>query len=485
MTGFVPDLAAAVPAPADLGRVHLIAIGGAGMSAVARLLLAAGLTVSGSDAKDSPTLSALAAAGARVFVGHSADRLDGVDTVVVSSAIRTDNPELVAARERGLRILHRSQALASLGSGRHVVAVAGANGKSTTTSMIVAALVAAGRDPSFASGAEIPQLGTNAAIGTGPDLVVEADESDGSFVVYAPDVAIVTNVQADHLDYYGDLAGVERAYRRFVDSAPDGGLLVVCADDRGSRELGEYARGTSRRVRTYGAREDADVRLTSADPTDVGGRAELSVGARRHELVLQVPGRHNLENAAGAFTVLTEACGLTPEAALGGLASFSGAARRFESHGEPFGVRVIDDYAHNAPKVTAAVRTGREMADRRGGRLLVIFQPHLYSRTRDFAQEFAAALEPADEIVLLAVYPAREDPIEGVSSNLISDRMSERGPGRSVVVEPDFEAAVQHVAAVARPGDVVMTIGAGDVTSLAPRLADALAHRAGEAGEAS
>ncbi|MGA8047125.1 MAG: UDP-N-acetylmuramate--L-alanine ligase [Dermatophilaceae bacterium] len=478
MTAFVPDLSAPVPEPAELGRVHLIAIGGAGMSAVARLLLASELIVSGSDAKESATLGELEAAGARVWVGHSAEHLDGVDTVVVSSAIRSDNPELAVARERGLRILHRSQALAALGRRRRVIAVAGANGKSTTTSMVVVALSAAGRGPSFASGADIPQLGTNAAIGPGPELVVEADESDGSFVVYHPDIAIVTNVQPDHLDFYRDFAGVERAYRRFVDSMAPDGLLVVCADDQGSHELGEYARGTSRRVRTYGRHEDADIRLSGARATEVGGRAELEVGTRRHELVLQVPGRHNLENAAAAFVVLTEGCGLTAEQALGGLASFSGAARRFESHGEHSGVRVIDDYAHNAPKVTAAVRTGLEMARRREGRLIVVFQPHLYSRTRDFADEFADALTPADEVVLLEVYAAREDPIEGVSSALIVDRLSSRGQARPAVVEPGFEAAVEHVLAVARPGDVVMTIGAGDVTTLAPRIADGLDHRA-------
>jgi UDP-N-acetylmuramate--alanine ligase len=477
MTGFAPDLSQPVPSPADLGRVHFIAIGGAGMSAVARLLMGAGLAVSGSDARESATLRALETAGARVWVGHSAEHLDDADTVVVSSAIRSDNPELVAARERGLRVLHRSQALAALGSQRRVVAVAGANGKSTTTSMIVVGLIAAGREPAFASGADIPQLGTNAALGRGRDLVVEADESDGSFVVYRPDVAVVTNVQPDHLDFYGDLAGVERAYRRFVDSVAAGGLLVVCADDRGARELAEYARRTSRPVRTYGAAEDADFRLLGAEPTEVGGRAGLLVEGRRHDLVLQVPGEHNLENAAAAFAVLTEGCGLSAEEALSGLADFAGASRRFESHGEHAGVRVIDDYAHNAPKVTAAVRTGKEMARRRSGRLIVVFQPHLYSRTRDFAAEFAIALAPADDVVLLDVYAAREDPIEGVSSAMIADLMAGRDDVRPAVTASGFDAAVEHVVAVAEPGDVVMTIGAGDVTVLAPRVAEALSRR--------
>jgi UDP-N-acetylmuramate--alanine ligase len=477
VSGFVPDLSQPVPGLTDLGRVHFIAIGGAGMSAVARLLLSAGLQVSGSDARESGVLRALESAGARVWVGHDAEHLDGVDTVVVSSAIRSENPELVTARERGLRILHRSQALAALGPGRSVVAVAGANGKSTTTSMIVVGLSSARRDPAFASGADIPQLGTNAALGKGDALVVEADESDGSFVVYGPQVAVVTNVQPDHLDFYGDLAGVERAYRRFVDSMADDGLLVACADDRGARELAEYARGASRRVLTYGVAEDADLRIAGPAPTESGGRADLLVDGRRHELVLQVPGRHNLENAAAAFLTLTEGCGLAAQEALTGLASFAGAARRFESHGEHGAVRVIDDYAHNAPKVAAAVRTGREMARRRAGRLIVVFQPHLYSRTRDFAREFATALEPADDVLLLDVYAAREDPIEGVSSALITDLMTGRAEARPVGLAPGFDEAVDHVVSVAQDGDVVMTIGAGDVTALAPRIAAALSRR--------
>ncbi|MCA1782974.1 MAG: UDP-N-acetylmuramate--L-alanine ligase [Intrasporangiaceae bacterium] len=461
----------------DLGRVHFIAIGGAGMSAVARLMLAAGVPVTGSDARDSGLLRSLAAAGAVVHVGHAAEHVTGVDTVVVSSAIREDNPELLAARRLGLRVLHRSQGLAALGAGRRVLAVAGANGKTTTTSMVVVALSGAGAAPTFASGAEIPQEGTNATLGSGPDFVVEADESDGSFVVYRPDTAIVTNVQPDHLDFYGDLPGVEAGYRRFVDSMAIGGLLVACADDPGAFDLAEYARGTGRRVLTYGVSTGADIRLLDPTPTEEGGRAGLAVAGHRHDLVLQVPGRHNLENAAGAYGALTAGCGLGPQTALDGLATFTGAARRFESHGDHDGVRVIDDYAHNAPKVTAAVRTGAEMARRRGGRLVVVFQPHLYTRTRDFAEGFAAGLAPADEIVLLDIYGAREDPVAGITSDLIAGPLRSAPGERTVSRAASFEAAVRAVTAVVRPGDVVMTIGAGDVTILAPRIAAALATR--------
>ena len=476
------DLAAPVPRASDLGRVHFIAIGGAGMSAVARLMLAAGVPVSGSDAKDSAALRALEDAGAVVHVGHHAAQVEGASTVVVSSAIREDNVELAAARAAGARVLHRSQGLTALTADRTVLAVAGANGKSTTTSMLVVALSEAGADPAFASGADIPLLGTNARLGEGPAFVVEADESDGSFVVYHPDVAVVTNVQPDHLDFYGDFAGVEDAYRRFVDSMPQSGLLVACADDAGADRLARYARETGRRVLTYGERPDADIRITDPVATETGGQCRLVVGERSLDLTLQVPGRHNLENAAGAFSALTAGMGLSPESALAGLAAFTGAARRFESHGDHRGVRVIDDYAHNAPKVRAAVRTGAEVAARRGGRLIVVFQPHLFSRTRDFAEGFAEGLAAADEIVLLDIYGAREEPIEGVTSDLIADLVRGR-PGSGRVHRPDsFDAAADLVLEMAQPDDIVMTVGAGDVTALAPVIAAALSAPDGEAG---
>lgn len=468
------DLSEPVPAAADLGRVHFIAIGGAGMSGVARLMLAAGVPVSGSDAKDSLTLRQLEDAGARVRVGHDPEQVAAVETVVVSSAIREDNVELAAARGRGLRVLHRSQGLAALTRGRQVVAVAGANGKSTTTSMLVVALTEAGADPAFASGAEIPALGTNASLGEGQSFVVEADESDGTFVVYRPDVAVVTNVQPDHLDFYGDFDGVQAAYRRFVDSMPADGLLVACADDAGAHALAEYARASGRRVLTYGTDPGSDIRILDCAPTETGGRARLSVDGAEHDLVLEVPGQHNLENAAGAFGALTRGCGLDERTALAGLAAFTGAARRFESHGDPSGVRVIDDYAHNAPKVRAAVRTGAEVAARRGGRLVVIFQPHLYSRTRDFAPGFAQGLAVADEVILLDIYGAREDPVEGVSSELIAEPLRAAIGDAAVHRPADFDAAVDTALRLVHSGDVLMTVGAGDVTVLAARIAESL-----------
>ena len=477
------DVDAPVPSAAALGRVHVLAVGGAGMSAVARLLLDAGLTVSGSDAKDGPVLEELRTRGATIDVGHAAEHVEGVDTVVVSSAIRDDNPELVAARAAGVRVLHRSQGLAATMGEQRRVAVAGANGKTTTSSMLTSALLHLGARPSFALGGELAEQGTNAALGDGPDFVAEADESDGSFLVYHPDVAVITNVQPDHLDFYGDYATVQEAYAEFARTVRPGGLVVTCADDEGSARLaarlragegGEVApAGTSRvRVVTYGFGEDADVRLGEPVLEGHGGRATLTVDGATHELRVRVPGRHNLLNAAAAFAAATLGCGHDADAVLAGLAAFGGTRRRFEVRGEVDGVTVVDDYAHNPGKVTAVVATASEIA--RPGRLLVIFQPHLYSRTSDFAQEFAAGLAPADDITLLEIYGAREDPVPGVTSEIVAAPL--RAAGRAVQVLAPQEA-VAHVVAEARPGDLVMTVGAGDVTALTGQIVTGLTRR--------
>ena len=463
-----------------LGRVHLIAIGGAGMSAVARLMLARGLPVSGSDAADTTVLESLRGSGARVHLGHDAAHVADVDTVVVSSAVRDDNVELAAARAANLRVLHRSQALASLMGGQRRVAVAGANGKTTTTSMLVVGLVAAGADPSFASGGEIAQLGTNAALGGGPAFVVEADESDGSFLAYHPDVAVVTNVQPDHLDHYGTLENVEAAYAAFVDSVPDGGLLVACHDDDGSRRLAENTRAAGRRVRTYGHAAGADLRVGEVRSEDLGTRSVFVHEGVERVLELAVPGDHNVMDAAAAYLAAVAGLGADPDAVLAGLAGFGGARRRFEVRGEVDGVTVVDDYAHNPAKVAAVVGTASDIVRRAGrGALRVVFQPHLYSRTRDFAAEFAAALAPADQVVLLDVYGAREQPMDGVGSQLIADPLRELPGQRSVLLAPARSDAVTALVDAAGPGDLVLTVGAGDVTALAPLVVEALRARSG------
>lgn len=476
------DVDAPVPPAAELGRVHVLAVGGAGMSAVARLLLDAGLTVSGSDAKDSAVLGELRSRGATIHVGHSPEHVSGADTVVVSSAIRDDNPELAAAREHGLRVLHRSQSLASVMGQQRRVAVAGANGKTTTSSMLTAALLHLGADPSFALGGELAAQGTNAALGGGPDFVAEADESDGSFLVYHPDVAVVTNVQPDHLDFYGDYATVEAAYGEFARTVRPGGLVVACADDPGSARLAAALREDggdegARRVVTYGFADDADVRLTEAELEGHGARATVTLDGTSHALTLRVPGRHNLLNAAAALAAATLGCGHDADAVLAGLADFGGTRRRFEVRGEVDGVTVVDDYAHNPGKVRAVVATAAEIA--RPGRLHVIFQPHLYSRTADFATDFAEGLAPADDVILLDIYGAREDPVPGVTSEIVAAPL--RAAGRPVAVLTKGDA-VERVVASARTGDLVMTVGAGDVTVLAGLVVDGLRRRSSDKG---
>lgn len=476
------DFSAPVPHLAELGPVHLIAIGGAGMSGVARLLLEHGLTVSGSDARPSRAVAELSALGARVSLGHDPANLGDAATVVVSSAIREDNVELVAARAAGLRVLHRAQALAACLDGARPVAVAGANGKTTTTSMVTVALRAAGADPSFASGGVLPGLDTNAHRGGGDVFVVEADESDGSFLTYHPEVAVVTNVQPDHLDFYGTFAQVQRAYADFAASRRPGGVLVACHDDPGSRALADTVAAAGGQVVTYGFAAGADVRLDAATEAvavgaGFGAHATLHVrdgGPRR--LVVATPGRHNLLNAAAAYAVCVPVLGEPADAVLEGLATFSGARRRFEVAGRVDGITVVDDYAHNPGKVTALMRTAVALVGAEHVR--VVFQPHLYSRTRDFAAGFGAALALAGDVTVLEIYGAREDPVAGVTSELVAAEVRRANPGARVEVGPDLATLPAALADRSRPGDLLLTVGAGDVTALAPRLVAALAGRA-------
>ncbi len=453
---------ASVPSQESLGRVHFIGIGGVGMSAVARIMVARGVHVSGSDAKDLPVMADLASAGARISVGYSAGNLGDAQTVVAGSAIRSDNPELVAAREAGLPVLHRSEALAATMGGDLVVTVAGTHGKSTTTSMIAVLLQGTGLDPSYAIGANVPALGVNAAHGTSAVFVAEADESDGSFLNYRPRVAVVTNVEPDHLDHYGTAEAVYESFDRFTALLPAEGVLIACADDAGARALAErtLARGNTRVV-LYGTSATADLVLHDGGPGDVA----VTTPAGRFPLDLQVPGRHNALNAAAAFAVALE-LGVDPDSAAGALAHFSGASRRFELKGEGRGVRVFDDYAHHPTEVRAALAAARSVAGNH--KVHVLFQPHLFSRTREFAREFAEALNLADTALVLDIYPAREDPIPGVSSQLIADHLA--AGGRLVA----GGEAVAALVAAAVAGDIVLTAGAGDVTAFGPQIVEAL-----------
>jgi UDP-N-acetylmuramate--alanine ligase len=462
-----------VPSLPELGAVHFVGIGGAGMSGIARILLARGVAVSGSDRRDTPTLLALRALGARVALGHDPANLEGADTVVVSTAIRPDNPELAAARERGLRVLPRAVALAAVMAGRRSVAVAGTHGKTSTTSMLTVAVQACGVDPSFAIGGDLNESGSNAHAGEGDVFVAEADESDRSFLLLAPYAAIVTNVEADHLDNYGDLAAVEAAFDRFLQTVHPDGFLVVCADDPGAARLRDVPRPA--RLLTYGTSEDADLRIldleVAPDATSwTAVRGDRELGRVR----IRVPGAHMARNSAAALLAGLE-LGLPAEGLIEGLGRFGGVHRRFELKGTEAGIRVYDDYAHHPTEVRAQLVAARAVAG--DGRLVVAFQPHLYSRTREFADGFGDALGLADDVVVMEVYGAREDPVPGVTGAMVADAVP-LPPGR-VLFEPSWSAAAPALAARARPGDLVMTMGAGDVSMVGPEVLEVLRRSGG------
>ncbi|MQA83519.1 MAG: UDP-N-acetylmuramate--L-alanine ligase [Streptosporangiales bacterium] len=473
------------PVPvAELGRVHLIGVGGAGMSGIARILLARGVSVSGSDAMDSAVLAELRALGATVHVGHAAGHLGDATTVVVSSAVRETNPEFAEARRRGLRVLPRAAALASVMAGRRGIAVAGTHGKTTTTSMLTVVLQHLGADPSFAIGGQLTGSGAYAHEGGGEIFVAEADESDGSFLMLSPDVAVVTNVEADHLDNYGTAEAVHGAFERFVDRVRPGGRLVACADDPGARALAERARRAGLGVRTYGESVDADVQIRGFQARGLGSAFEVldlaagdPDGFGLGSLELRVPGRHNALNATAALTAALD-LGFGFEPIRASLAGFAGTHRRFELLGEAAGVRVFDSYAHHPTELAADLRTAREVA--RGGRVVAAFQPHLYSRTRFFAKEFGEALGLADDAVVLEVYAAREDPEPGVTGELVAEAVPLPAP--HVTYQPVWRDVPKVLADRAKPGDIVLLLGAGDITLLGPALVEELRGRSAAVG---
>jgi len=473
-----------------LDRVHLIGIGGAGMSGIARILLARGAQVSGSDAKDSRVVLALRAQGARVAVGHAPehlDQLDGAPTVVISTAIRPDNPELAAARTRGLTVLHRAEALAALMEGYRAACVAGTHGKTSTTSMLTVALQHCGMDPSFAIGGDLSVAGSGAHQGAGSVFVAEADESDGSFLRFSPWVAVVTNVEADHLDHHGDEATYVRVFEEFLSRIVPGGALISCADDPGAERLAARAEAAGIRVRRYGRTASADgtgAVLLEHRPAGTGGMLRLRVGGpengpenglengTEHTLTIAVPGEHMALNALAALLAGLE-LGAPVQGLLAGLAEFSGVRRRFEFKGRAGGVAVYDDYAHHPTEVAAQLKAAREVTR---GRLLVAFQPHLYSRTQTFAAEFGRALALADEVVVLDVFAAREDPVPGVSGALVADAVPL--PAERVHYVPRWADVPEVLSGLSGPGDLVITMGAGDVTVLGPEVLTELGRRA-------
>src|SRR4051794_30944133 len=465
--------------PRQLGPVHFIAVGGSGMNGIASMFLDLGIRVSGSDRSDSAYLRGLAARGADVHVGHRAEQLGDAQTVVVSSAIREDNSELAEARRRGLRVLHRSAALGSLMLGHRGVAVGGTHGKTTTTAMITAALVGAGLDPSYVIGGSFTGTKSGGHLGSGDVMVVEADESDGSFLQYPAQVAVVTNVDPDHLSNWGSAQAYADGFERFA-TGRDVAVLVVSADDPGGVELTAavrrralHAAGTVPEIVTFGQAVDADVRITGATFAGTGSSFRLTRGGVGGPLTLDVPGSYNVSNAAAAYAVLTW-LGVDERTAREQLSTYTGTNRRFQLVGAVDGVRVYDDYAHHPTEVAHTLRAARTaVAD--GGRVVAVLQPHLYTRTRDLWQELADAASLADEAVVMDVCGDREDPIPGVTGALVADAVP--AGTAHVTYEPDWDSAAPAVAALAQPGDLVVTLGCGDVTKVAPLIVDALARR--------
>lgn len=474
-----------------IGRPHLMGIGGAGMSGIARLLLARGFVVSGCDSHESAVLRELREEGASIAVGHDPAHCADCDTMVLSSAVRHTDGEVVEARRRGLRVLPRAAALASLMAGRRGVAVTGTHGKTTTTSLLASVLWHCGADPSFLVGGVLTATaspgspgdpatrGVAARDGGGDVFVAEADESDASFLLLSPHIAVVTNVEADHLDNYGTVEAVHAAFTRFLDRIRPDGVLVCCADDEGARTLAAEARRRGIDVRSYGESAGADVRVEAFDPSGLGSSFDLVVEGRRLGRVrLPIPGRHNALNAAAALAAGMR-LGYDFDDLVDAVARFRGVRRRFDPRGEAGGVRVFDSYAHHPTEIAADLRTARDVAD--GGRVIVAFQPHLYTRTRFFAAEIGRALSLADEVVVLDVYAAREDPDPGVTGELVAAAVP-LAAGRVRYVA-DFDAVPPVLVELARPGDVVLTLGAGDITGLGPRVVAALPS--GTAGRGS
>lgn len=459
-------------------RVHIIGIGGAGMSGIARILLASGVEVSGSDAKESRRLQALTPLGATVFVGHNANNLviGGVpaNVVVVSTAIDQNNPEIIKAVELGIPVVTRAVALSELMSVHKTISVAGTHGKTTTTSMVTVALQQSGLDPSFAIGSELNESGSNAHLGNGEWFVAEADESDGTFLVLPADIAIVTNVEADHLDHWGNFEAIEEAFVEFiVNTQKRNGSAVVCGDDEGSAKVAKLARELGAKVTTYGQHDSNDAVVQLITSESIGQCFTVTINGKTHgPIQLRVPGAHNALNATAAFLAVLHV-GVAPEKAVDGLAKFSGTHRRFEARGQAAGVRIFDDYAHHPTEIEAVLKAARVVAG--SGRVIVAFQAHHYYRTALFSKEFGQALGLADFVVVLEVFAPGETPIPGASGSTMAGNVPLSK--ECVVFEPSWSNVPSHLVHTAQSGDIIMTLGAGDIGMMCPQILDLLAER--------
>jgi UDP-N-acetylmuramate--alanine ligase len=452
------------PVPAELGNVHFIGIGGSGMSGIARILMGMGHRVTGSDLRDTATVAELRKLGAEIFIGHDEAHLGNPDTVVVTSALWPTNPEYLLAKSRNIPVIHRSQALAYLTTKKQVIAIAGAHGKTTSTGMIITGLLALDQDPSFVNGGVIESIGASSGSGTGDLFVLEADESDGSFLHYDTSVALITNVDADHLDHYGSEEAFEAEFARFAQGAKQ--FVVISSDDPGAVRVHRLLK--DKRVIDFGQADNAQVRISDLN----AGGARVSFKLHYREQILQaqlaIPGEHNAINAAGAFAVLV-GLGFEAAPALAAIESFAGTERRFELHGQRRSVSVYDDFAHHPTEVSAAIKAARAVVG--SGRIITVFQPHLYSRTRLMAKEFAQALSASDEVVVLDIYAAREDPEPGVTGALISNAFENKSQVHYV---PEWNDVPKVAASLAGEGDFIMTMGCGDIYRMVPELLEAL-----------
>ena len=466
--------------PQSIGLVHFIGIGGIGMSGIAEVLHNLGHKVQGSDQSESANVQRLRAKGIEVFVGHKPENLGEAEVVVVSTAIKKDNPELVAAREKLLPVVRRAEMLAELMRFRNAIAIGGTHGKTTTTSMVATLLEAGGLDPTVINGGIINAYGTNARMGEGEWMVVEADESDGTFLKLPADVAVVTNIDPEHLDHYGTFDAVRAAFKQFVENVPFYGFGVMCLDHPEVQAL--VSRIEDRKVITYGENPQADVRFFNTRMDGATSVFDVEIRRRRtgqtilmEGLRLPMPGRHNVSNATAAIAV-AQRLGMSPEAIAKGLAAFGGVKRRFTLMGTANGVSVYDDYGHHPVEIKAVLRAAREACQ---GRIIAIHQPHRYSRLHSLFEDFAGCFNDANTILIAPIYAAGEDPIEGVSAEELVSRIKSGGHRDARYISGPAEIA-PIVSALAKPGDFVVMLGAGNITSWAAALPAELEQIAGQ-----
>ncbi len=455
---------------AKIQRIHFVGIGGIGMSGIAEVLLTLGYKVSGSDLRASSVTERLAELGAIIFIGHKAENITGAEVVVTSSAVQSNNPEISSAHAHHIPVIPRAEMLAELMRLKYGIAIAGMHGKTTTTSMVAAVLNAGGLDPTVVVGGRVDAMGSNARLGKSQYMVAEADESDRSFLKLSPILAVVTNIDREHMDCYHDMADVEQAFIDFVDRVPFYGTVLLCNDDARLRSL---LPRLARRALTYGVSEGSDFRIlrTKTQCSSTRHYAHFAVeyrGKSLGEFHLQVPGHHNVLNATAAVSVGV-GLDLDPERIREGLENFGGVDRRFQLKGRVGGVSVIDDYGHHPTEIRATLAAAR---DCRFNKVHVVFQPHRYTRTRDLLDEFAAAFDDADSVFVLDIYPASEQPIPGITGERVADAL--RAAGKEARYMPSFEDAAREAVSVAETGDMILTLGAGSISHLGPQVLELL-----------